>query len=90
MAPLTLLAAALSTLQASAFVAKSPGRPPVVRAAADMSCDCAVIGAGPAGSVVAWLLVGLAEQWTLGRFGIFDAYSQEGRFLRPFWVRHAR
>ena len=56
MAPLVLLAAALSTLQARAFVATSPGRPPVVRAAADMSCDCAVIGAGPAGSVMAWLL----------------------------------
>ena len=54
MAPLALLAAALSTLQARAFVATSPGRPPVVRAA--MSCDCAVIGAGPAGAVMAWLL----------------------------------
>ena len=56
MARLALLTAALSTLQARAFVATSPGRPPVVSAAADMSCDCAVIGAGPAGSVIAWLL----------------------------------
>ena len=56
MAPLALLAAALSTLQAGAFMAAAPGRPPVVRAAADMNCDCAVIGAGPAGSVIAWLL----------------------------------
>ena len=56
MAPLALLAAALSTLQAGAFMVAAPGRSRVTVAAADMSCDCAVIGAGPAGSVVAWLL----------------------------------
>ncbi|CAH0366004.1 unnamed protein product [Pelagomonas calceolata] len=56
MAPLALLAAALSTLEAGAFMAAAPGRSRVTVAAADMSCDCAVIGAGPAGSVIAWLL----------------------------------
>ena len=53
MASIVLLAA-ISV--ANGFLS-TPNRPPRVPvAAADMSCDCAVIGAGPAGSVMAWLL----------------------------------
>ena len=33
-----------------------PRAPLAAAEAPDMSCDCAVIGAGPAGSVIAWLL----------------------------------
>ena len=53
MASIVLLAA-ISV--ANGFLS-TPNRPPRVPvAAADMSCDYAVIGAGPAGSVIAWLL----------------------------------
>ena len=48
------LLAAISV--ANAFMATQNRPPRVPVAAADMSCDCAVIGAGPAGSVMAWLL----------------------------------
>ena len=50
------LLAAISV--ANGFLA-TPNRPRAPLAAAeapDMSCDCAVIGAGPAGAVMAWLL----------------------------------
>ena len=56
MASLVLLAA-ISV--ANGFLA-TQNRPPRAALAAavapDISCDCAVIGAGPAGSVISWLL----------------------------------
>ena len=48
------LLAAISV--ANAFMATQNRPPRVPVAAADMSCECAVIGAGPAGAVIAWLL----------------------------------
>ena len=52
--------ALLAVITASQGFMTAPNRPlrgPVAATAAhDMSCDCAVIGAGPAGSVISWLL----------------------------------
>ena len=56
MASLALLAA-ISVAHGFLATPNRPPRAPLAAAAVpDMSCDCAVIGAGPAGSVVAWLL----------------------------------
>ena len=51
------LLAAISVANGFLATPNRPLRGPVAATAAhDMSCDCAVIGAGPAGSVIAWLL----------------------------------
>ena len=56
MASLALLAV-ISVANGFMATQNRPPRAPLAAAAApDMSCDCAVIGAGPAGSVMAWLL----------------------------------
>ena len=56
MASLALLAA----ISVAKALMATPNRPPraalAAAAAVDMTCDCAVIGAGPAGSVISWLL----------------------------------
>ena len=52
---MALLTAAIATQLVVGLVAPTPRRSRVT-VAADMSCDCAVIGAGPAGAVIAWLL----------------------------------
>ncbi len=56
MASIALLAAISVANGFMATQNRPPRAPLAAAAAADMSCDCAVIGAGPAGSVVAWLL----------------------------------
>ena len=55
MASLALLAV-ISVANGFLATPNRPPRAPLAAAAPDMSCDIAVIGAGPAGSVIAWLL----------------------------------
>ena len=55
MASIVLLAA-ISVANGFLATPNRPPRAPLAAGAPDMSCDCAVIGAGPAGAVMAWLL----------------------------------
>ena len=56
MASLALLAVISVANGFLATPKRLPRAPLAAAKAPDMSCDCAVIGAGPAGSVIAWLL----------------------------------